>query len=139
MNAHTKILDAWMSLLDGNISVPVYRIDVPEEEEGNYVQLRVEGGTGINNKRNISDEFIVITDIVTIFENNIDGSVVDGIDAEIFDLVLPTSRGGALAQTSGMQILNVSRENFDYLDENDGTKKYYRKVSRYKHIVTQTA
>jgi hypothetical protein len=86
----------------------------------------VEGGGGANNKQTIADEFVVITDVVTVFENNVDTSVVDGIDKEIFDLVMPSPGGGI----SG--VLNLNRETFDYVQEENGSKKYYRKVSRYR-------
>ena len=130
MNAHGAILDSFISLLSG-ISVNVYKLDVPEDESGNYVQVRLESGTGMNNKRQIADEVIVITDITTIFENNVDGSLCEGIDTEIFDRVLPTSTGHGLRTTAAMKIISVYRQSFTYIEENDGTKNYYRKVSRY--------
>lgn len=139
MNAHSAILDSFMALLDGKISVPVYRMDVNENETGNYVVVRPESGSGANNKRSIADQFVVITDVVTTFENNVNGSVVDGIDAEIFDLILPKSQGHGLKDASGLQIININREGFTYLQEQDNTKHYLRKVSRYSIIIYQTA
>lgn len=130
------LMDAWYNLIE-NISVPVYRIDVPEDEKGDYVILRPESGTGQNNKRSINDDVVIITDVVTRFVNNVDGSVAEAIDKEIFDLVLPNPQGHGLSDPSGMQILNVKRENFDYLEEFD-VQKYYRKVSRYVHRIHQT-
>lgn len=138
MNTVSKLLDSWMLLLDGNLSVNVYRIDVPEQETDNYVVVRPEGGTGENNKRSFNDDVVIITDVVTFFENNANETVADDIDAEIFDLVLTTPQGGALAAQSGMQILNVERTDFTYLQEND-VKNIYRKVSRYSHRIHQTA
>lgn len=138
MNAHGALLDAWYSLLSG-ISVPVYKGDVFQEEDGHYVVISIEGGQGQNNKRTINDDVVITVNVVTIFENNADVSVAESIDAEVFDLVLPTSGGVGLTEASGIQILNVNRETFDYVHENDNKKVYYRKVSRYRHRIHQTA
>lgn len=132
------VLNSFMALLEG-ISVPVYRIDAPLSETGNYVIVRPESGTGNNNKRSINDNVIVITDITTVFENNVDGSVVEGIDDEIFSRLMPTPQSHSLTDPSGEQILNVTRESFNYLPETDGVKNYYRKVSRYSIQINQTA
>lgn len=132
------LLQAWYDMLNTHISVPVYKYDVPELENGNYVIIRIESGTGANNKRSLNDTVVVITDIVTRFNNNVDSSVAESIDAAIFSLALPTSRGGGLVNPSGMQILNVNRENFDYIEENDGTNVYLRKMSRYSQRIHST-
>lgn len=129
-------MDKWHLLLSGVISVPVYKEDVPEDEDGNYLLLRAEGGASQNNKRSFADQTVIITDIVTVFENNIDRSVVEAIDGEVNALVLPTRNTG-LANPSNTQLHNVNRETFEYITEQD-VKKYYRKVSRYIITVYQT-
>lgn len=138
INTTGLLMNAWYSLLSGQ-SFTVYKEDVPETEEGNYVLLRAEGGSEDNNKRSFADDTVIVVDIVSVHQNNVDRSVVEAIDNTIGNLILPTSRTNGLTVQSGMQILNVRRENFTYLTEEDETKKYYRKVSRYAHKVYQTA
>ena len=137
MNTVGALMDSWYDLING-ISVPVYKIDVPETETGNYVIIRPESGTGQNNKRSLADDVVIITDVVTVFNNNANGETAEDIDAEVFDLVLPTPQGHGLTEPSGMQILNVKRETFNYLQEQDGTRVYHRKISRYVHRIHQT-
>lgn len=138
MNAHGAILTAAYNLLDGNVpGMNGYKSDVPESETGNYYILRIEGGTGNNNKRSINDNMILITDLVTVFENNVNSDVVDEADAAVFDLIVPNPQANTLS-ASGLQALNVSRESFNYLQESDGVKQYYRKVSRYSMRIHQT-
>jgi hypothetical protein len=137
INTTGLLMNAWYQLLN-NGGLSVYKEDVPENVDGNYVLLRAEGGTSQNNKRSFADETVIVVDIVTQFQSMIDRSEVETIDNTINGLILPTMQNGLTAQ-SGMQILNVNRETFTYLTETDNEKKYYRKVSRYVHTIYQTA
>lgn len=138
MNAHGAVLQAYYDKLNGNVSgFNVYKVDVPETEEGNYIVVRPESGTGQNNKRSINDNLIIITDIVTVFENNINSDVVDDADAIVYDLIVPTASSNGLAAQAGIDIW-AERESFDYLPDADGTKNYFRKISRYKNRVHNT-
>jgi hypothetical protein len=137
INTTGLLMNAWYQLLN-NGGLSVYKEDVPENVEGNYVLIRAEGGTSMNNKRSFADETVIVVDIVTQFQTMIDRSEVETIDNTINGLILPTMQNGLTAQ-SGMQILNVNRETFTYLTETDNEKKYYRKVSRYVHTIYQTA
>lgn len=141
-NTIGDLMDNVYSLLSGQIAnggstIPVYKEDVPEDEDSHYILLRAEGGSSMNNKKSFSDEVIVITDVVTVFENNIDRSVVEDIDGQINFLILPTMTSGITNPTDTI-IMNVARETFDYIQEQD-VKKYYRKVSRYRMEVYQTS
>lgn len=129
------LMDAWFVLLKNN-SINVYKEDVPETENGNYVVIRAESETQQNNKKSFVDNAVVIVDIVTIFENNRDSSVANGIDNTIFNLVTPNPFKGALSAT-GIQILNVVRETSTYLQEEDAQRKIYRKISRYNHLINK--
>jgi len=134
-----KLMDSWQELIDGVISVPVYKEgSVPEEEDGNYVELRAESEAEDDTKHSFRSDAVVITDIVTSFNIAIDRSVSEGIDSEIKALI-KTSPGvhGLLAQ-SGMQILNVIPETTAYLEEYGNGKRYYRKIVRYSHRIIQT-
>lgn len=141
-----KLMNAWYSLLNGfltynSINVPVYKEDIPEDFNGHYVLLRAEGETDAGNKRSFSSDSVIVVDIVTTFENNVNRSVVDNIDNQILALVLPTAQTNGLSAQSGVQILNVKMETSAYLqqyDQGDQTA-IYRKVSRYRHTAYQTA
>lgn len=138
INTSGSLLTAWFNLLDGNIGYDVYKEDAPEIAPDNYVIIRVEGGAGVMNKRSFADEVTVIVDIVTTFENNVDRSVCETIDNTICGLVF-TGVQDNLTNPANVQIHNVKREGYSYLTEEDGVKKYYRKVSRWTQYVHQTA
>ena len=144
MNTMGNLKNSWYSLLSGGIMIDsvilnVYKEDVPEEETNHYVLIRAEGETDTSNKRSFRTESVVIVDIVTTFENNVDSSVVDSIDNQIQALVFNGPPLNNLSVQSGMQILNVKAETTSYLPQEDGTKKFYRKVSRYRHTIFQIA
>lgn len=144
MNTMGKLMNAWYSKLNGNItyggsSVDVYKESAPEGETSHYVILRAEGETNSSNKRSFADESVVIVDIVTVFENTVDRSVVEDIDGQIDALVTSAPGKSNLSEQSGMLIVRMVRESSNYLPENDGTNQYYRKISRYNHRILQTA
>lgn len=136
----SKLMNSWYDLLNGELddSLPVYIESVPESESGNYVLLRAEGETDVerNNKTWIK-ECVIICDIVTVFKNMIDTSVADGIYGEVGTLLAdgPFKNHNLQAQTS-MIINRVMEDGSAYLQEDDGTRKFYRKVIRYNHLVT---
>lgn len=136
----SKLMDSWYARIGVALSVPVYIESVPEDRTGNYVLLRAESETDTeqNDKTEIK-EAIVITDIVTFFQNMINTATADAIDNEICVLISATPyHGHNLAAQAGMQITRMYPENSTYLQEDDGQKKLYRKVTRWNHlIVTQ--
>lgn len=145
-----KLLDSWFDLLDGNITysgktVKVYKEDTPEDldesptQSEHYILLMAEGEIDQSNKRSFVNDTVVIVDIVTRFNNNINRSVVDNIDGQIGALILTAPFQDGLSSQSGMQILNVKRESANYLHESDNIKKYYRKISRYNSRILQTS
>jgi len=130
-NVTKKLVNSYWELLNGSLSVPVYIESVPESETGNYVLLRVEGETNVDeNAKTWIKEIVVILDIVTVFDNMIDTSVVDDI------LAATPYSGHNLAAQTGMQINRVTDETSEYLQEDDGTYKYYRKITRYNNLIT---
>ena len=144
-----KLSNSWYALLNDQITysgktVKGYKEDAPEDTDTSptvsehYYIIRVEGETDQSNKKSFVNDTVVIVDIVTKFENNVNRAVVDNIAGQIDALVLPTQQTGLAAQ-SGMQILNVKRETTNYLREGDNINNYYRKVSRYNHRLLQTS
>lgn len=136
INTAGSLLTAWYDLLKTSVGVSVYKENAPADEQENYVVLRVEGGVATNNKRSFADEVIVIVDIVTFFQNDVDRSVAEGIDNLICGLVLPTHQNG-LTNPTNIQIVNVKRDGFEYLQET-AERKIFRKISRWYHLVYQT-
>jgi hypothetical protein len=78
---------------------------------------------------------VVGIEIVTVFPVSIDKSVVNDIDNQIRQLLFPT-RQCALV-TDGFQILNVRLLSSTYLDDDDGVRKYYRKETRFFHLLNE--
>jgi hypothetical protein len=133
-----KVMDAWMDLIDGSISVPVYKEGcVPEEEEGNYVELRAESEAEDDTKSSFRSDVFIVVDIVTSFVHAIDKSVSAVIDNEIKQLIKTTPGIHNLPDQPQIQILNVVPETTTYRTEYDTKKKYYRKIVRYGHRIIQ--
>jgi hypothetical protein len=128
------ILNSWYNALKDVVNV--YLIDVPETEESDYVLLYLESGSGLNLKGTKVDEVYVVCQVVTFHVNNIDQTSCEAIDAIVENAVLPTAFAQVIT-ASGVQVLNIERESFDYVVEEDQSRKIYRKVSRYKHRVHQ--
>lgn len=133
------LMDSWQELIDGVISVPVFKEgSVPEEIEENYVELRAESENEDDTKHSFDSDNIVITDIVTMFNVSVDRSVCESIDNEIKTRVRPTTQSHGLMDQSGIQILAVYPETTNYVEEYDSGKKYYRKIVRYRCRIIQT-
>lgn len=130
-----ELLDAYYDLLKA-LSYDVFKEDAPEGQNTHYILLRAEGGADESNKSKFADECVVIVDIVTVFQNNVDRSVVETIDSAAKALITSNPFRGNVTVT-GKQVLNVTRESFSYLTEED-TQKYYRKISRYTNRVLTT-
>lgn len=138
-NITNKVMNAWVALLDGVISVPVYRVDAPNDESGNYVLLRVESETGKFNNATHVTQPVIITEVITKFETIIDDTVAAEIDDEIAQLLYQGSPGAHnLPQQAGIQIVEVKRQNATYFGEDDGTYKYHRLATRNVCRVLQT-
>lgn len=137
INVTNRVLEAWYRLLNANISVPVYRMDAPASETGNYVLLRVESDTDTPNNHKFISNPVVITEVVTKFEIMINDSLAGEIDEEIAELVLPTPAQHNLPTIDDIQITSVQRRDATYLPEDDGTNRYLRLITRNVHRVEQ--
>lgn len=134
-----KLLDSWQELIDGSISVNVFKEgSVPEQQKTHYVELRAESELEDDTKHSFASDNIIITDIITMFDVAVDRSVCEAIDNEIKTLLRPTTQSHGLIAQSGMQILSVYHETTNYLEEYGSGKKYYRKIVRYKNRIVQT-
>ena len=128
-NITRKIRQAYYDALDGNISVNVYKEDVAMSEATHHVIIRIESETDDSHKAGFVTNPVVITDVVGVFASSIDPDVVDDIDQEIRAILKPDRN--ATLSSSGVQITNIRPESSVSLAEDDGTKRYYRKITRW--------
>lgn len=126
MSAAKNILQTIYELLNGNISVNVYKNDVAQDETENYVVLYMEGGADDSTKSHRVERPVLIVDVVTFFVNSIDPDIAEDIDTEIENILRPTT---TTYISSDVHITNFKRQNYEYITEPDGTT--YRKVSRW--------
>lgn len=136
-NVTGKLMNAWYELLSGNISVPVYRVDAPPTEEGNYVLLRAESETDDTNNHSFVTNPVIITEVITKFQARIDDGLAGEIDDEIAQLIQPTPGTHALPVQDDIQVVDVRRSSATYINEDDGTFRYHRLVTRNLHRVVQ--
>jgi hypothetical protein len=138
INVTNKLAKAWYQLLDGNLSVPVYRVDAPASETGNYVLIRVESDSDTPNNHVFYSNPVVITEVVTKFDAMIDADLAGDSDSEISELLYPTTPGKhALPAQDDIQIVSVQRRDATYLPEFDGTYRYHRLITRNVHRIGQ--
>jgi hypothetical protein len=137
INVTNKILKAWHELLNGNLSVPVYRLDAPISEDGNYVLLRVESDTDVPNNHKWVSTPVIISEVVTRFATITDDSMAGDIDSEIAELLYDSPSQHNLPSQDGVQIVSVKRRDQTYLPEDDGSNRYLRLIVRNVHRVEQ--
>ena len=136
-----EIITAWYNILSGNVNVdgvlPVYRTNAPIGETGNYILLRKESGSFSWNKAAFFRSFVLIVEIVTRHSIIIDDKLVDDIDTILRGLAINSPTSNNLNVTGLVQVDPGSPV---YLDEDDGTNKYYRKITRFIHqVASETA
>lgn len=128
-NNDALVLKAFFELLNG-ISVPVYRTDAPPDQEGHYVLLRLESSTDdTNNARHVSN-VVVITEVVTRHSIRVDDSIAPGIDDEIAQRLFSRTGVNNLPVQTGIQISDVRRVNATYINEDDGSQRWHRLITR---------
>jgi hypothetical protein len=138
INVGNRVRKAWYELLNGNTSVPVYGGDVPITETGNHILLRIESDSDTPNNQKFISNPVIITEVVTRFSTMIDDSIAGEIDEEIGELLFPTTVAQhALPAQADIHITSVQRRDATYLQEDDGTYRYYRLITRNVHRVEQ--
>jgi hypothetical protein len=136
-NVTGLLMASWYELLNGNISVPVYRVDAPPTEEGNYLLLRVESDSDRSNNQEFVTNPVIITEVVTKFSVRIDDGLAGEIDNEVGVLVKSRSATHNLPAQTDIQIVDIRRLNATYINEDDGTFRYHRLITRNVHRVVQ--
>lgn len=140
-NVMNPLVESWLSLLDGqltynSIAVNVYPEDPDNNEQNHHVLIRPESETDDSNKHSFITRPVIVIDIITYHDVSINRTIVDNIDDQIRGLLFPT-RKCALPALQDLQITNVIPEGGSYLTEDDGTKRIYRKTTRFIHRITQ--
>lgn len=139
------LLKAWYELLNGTViyngyTFPVYRTDVDSAESGHYLLLRLESMTSNNTNSSFFTRPVVILEIITVFDNKIDDSVVFDVQSLVDQLLFPDPSHHALPVQTGFQVVKVTKDTETVLTEDNGaTPKINRLISRYAHSVLQTA
>lgn len=137
-----ELITAWYNVLSGNVTVgsytfPVYRTNAPIGEHGHYILLRKEGGSFNWNKAAFFRTHVVIVEIVTRFSVIINDKLVDEADTIIRGLAMTSP---AVNNLSVSGLIKVDPGTPTYIDEDDGSNKYYRKITRFVHqVASETA
>lgn len=135
--SNSKLLrQAYYDLLNG-ISVEVYKDDAPKGIGESHVIVSVESEPDDSTRKGFTSYPIVITEIVGIFLNSVDPDVVDDIETEIQNILLPTN-GAIAVQASGIGINLIRKLDSQYISEDDGKKRYLRKIIRWQQRVTNS-
>ena len=137
MTQEEQITAAWYVVLTGNVTVdaytfPVYRTNAPIGEHSHYILLRKESGSFSWNKAAFFRTFVLIVEVVTRFQVIINDKLVDDADDIIKGLAMNSPASNNLGVTG---LIKVDPGSPTYIDEDDGSNKYYRKITRFVHQV----
>jgi hypothetical protein len=135
-NVSKIIRQAYYDALNGQISVEVYKEDVAITEALHHVVIRIESETDKSHKAGFVTNPVVITDVIGVFDNSIDPDEVDNIDGEI-RAILKTDVNATLV-SSGVLISNIRPVSSESFAEDDGSKRYYRKITRWTQRISHT-
>lgn len=127
----------WFQLLNGQLSVAVYKDAAPLSADGNYVLIRSEGSTNTDTTNSgFFRSAVIVVDILTQFPVIGNSKLAYDIAQEISDLVLlsPNSFGVTLPNH---QITQITLQSEDEIYEDDNSEKIFRLVKRYEHFVNQ--
>lgn len=135
MTIEETITQAWYDLLNGNVTVdgytfPVARTNVTIDEDVNYILLKKESGADDKNKSSAFRTFTLRVEIVTKWGVIIEDGLVDDVDEIIRGLIFPNGRSNTLSVDG---LIDIDPGTPIYLDEDDGTQKIYRKITRFFH------
>ena len=140
-----RLKTAWFTKLDGNITISGNQVKVfREDADGNpgtfYVVIRAESSTNESTADAHFTRPIIITHITARFsgQTGIKDDIVESIDEQIKELVITSANNDGLTDASGFQFLCISPQSESYLTEDDGQYKYYQKIVRWEHLITQT-
>ncbi len=137
MTIEETITAAWYGVLSTNVTVdgytfPVYRVNAPIGERSHYILLYKESGSFQWNKAAFFRSFVLIVEVVTRFGVIINDKLVDEADDIIRSLAMTSPSQNNLGVAG---LVQVDPGSPTYLGEDDGSNKYYRKITRFVHQV----
>lgn len=128
---------SWWQMLDGALSVPVYKDSVPISEDGNYVLIRGEGSTNIQpTNTGFFRSAVIIVEIVTKFPVIGNSSVASALSQQINNTIIFSPNSYNIS-VSGFQITYLSLQSEDELYEDNNSEKIFRIIKRYEHFINQ--
>lgn len=131
---HT-LLGAYYRCLNGSTSVSVFQGSVPIDHRTDYILLRAESDSDVSNKTYFAANPIVVVEIVTFHDAQIDTSLVESIDDQVKRLLFPTRRTTGLGSFDDMQVVNVRYLDSFYDESFDGQKYVHRKICRFNNRI----
>lgn len=138
INAAKYIRQAYYAALNGNVpNASIYKEDAPIQQSGNYIVVRVESQTDDSTNHCFTHLPVVILDIVTPHNDYIDPDIVEAIDEAVQSILKPTVENVLDLSANGLQHVYLKPGEPTYLSEDDGTKRYYRKITRYFNRITE--
>lgn len=137
INKEKYVRQAFYDALTGNISVEVFKEDVPADQKAPYVLIRIEGNADRSNNHGFNGMVVVLLETVASFKNAIDPDVVDSIDEEITTTAKPEPHS-TLSLGGGLQMASMKPTQSNYVQEDDGVDRYHRKITRWECWVNQT-
>lgn len=112
----------------------MFKEDVPRGTR-NHILLRVESETDDSNKSEFVTNPVIVVEVCGVFDNSIDPDVVDDADSEVRQLLKPLINS-TIAADSQIRLNLVRPESSTYLSEDDGTQRFYRKLTRWSNRVS---
>ena len=134
-NPEYDMATAIYQLISGELTVPVYKTDVPAQVNEHHVIVRSESSSPLErNKHAFVTTCTVLVEVVTVFNAAIDESVSSGITNDINGLLMPTPNSYGITTDYKISDITVSSNN---VIEDDGTNKYLTKINRYEISLNQ--
>lgn len=130
-----EILTAWYELLNGSLTVDVFRGDA-FTASGDYVLIRFESEANAKNRASFVTTPVVIVEIVTKHDGYVNDSVAHSIQEDILGLVYDDPRTHNI-QTTSFQVVTVNYGGVTELYEDNGYIRLHRLITRFNHRVKQ--
>lgn len=134
-NIAGELLEAWYTLLNDNLSVPVYRGDA-FTTAGDFVLLRFESEADAKNRTSFATNAVIVVEVVTKHDTYVNETLGFTVDREIKGLVYDNPREHNIV-TSSFQVTNVTFGGSTSIYEDDGNVRLHRLITRYNHRIKQ--
>jgi hypothetical protein len=145
-NPVLHIKNAWFDKLNNalshnSVTVPVYREDAGKLPVSHYVLIRAGGSRNERTADSFMRRVTLFIQIVTKFHGtaNVEDDIVEEIEEQITELILPTTLDDALTDYADFQVTLVSNESDQYENfvDTDNSIKYFIKTTTWEHLAVQ--